>query len=472
MPNLQRRARKLLPAVVQLILGLLTLPPLGLSFLALVAFIPVVQVLLDPKRLREAVLNGFLYGFLLGACIYWGGGAKFALPVGCVIGIAWAASILLTGLAYRRVQTPLALFLLPLIWTFFELCFEYVDFGGFTISISATSIPLFSQLAALGGPYLLSFTLYTINIGILLALSRGLPLKIRKVSGFTAAGFLCLLLNYGAYRLLSPLAEGKEISVLVVQSFVDLEHINENGELIPTNSGQNPLKQWEEILEFAAAIEPDLVVLPETEFGQPVGIPNEVFSKNPPEIPNKLRNTVWMMYKKVLVPQQPSKVKKYIVSYTRAQGILHAQPKVRALPVAETNVITGAAAEVKTHAQVIGNPASLICYESVLGVMNRRYATQNPGFITVASGAINSLTVSNPMMREIEYVQLEINRLRAIESGKYVLRAANAVGSAVIDPRGRLVAKAPDNEFSTLAATIRTQHELTPYMRIAAWSAE
>lgn len=58
MPNLQRRARKLLPAVAQLILALLTLPPLGLSFLALVAFIPVVQVLLDPKRLWEAVLNG------------------------------------------------------------------------------------------------------------------------------------------------------------------------------------------------------------------------------------------------------------------------------------------------------------------------------------------------------------------------------------------------------------------------------
>jgi apolipoprotein N-acyltransferase len=469
MPELQRRAKKGLPAVAQLLVGLLTLPPFGLSFLSLVAFIPVAYLLLEPKRLWEAVINGFLYGLLLGACIYWGGGAKFALPVGFVIGITWATSVLLTGLAYRRTGEPFTLFLLPLIWTCFELGFEYVDFGGFTIGISATSMPIFAQLASLGGPYLLSFTLYTINIGLLITLSAQLSPRTRRGAGGIVTAFTLLLLSYGTYRLLTPLEKGELISVVVVQSFVDFEYVNDDGELTPTQSGQNPLKQWKEILTEIAAAEPELVVLPESEFGHSVGVPNEVFTTDPVPIPENLKKTIWMMYKKALVPGQPSKVKKYIVSYHPEKGILHTQPKVRALPVAETNVITGVAAEVRTHSRVTGNPASLICYESVLGVMNRRYAKQNPGFITVASGAINTLAAAKPYLREIEYVQLEINRLRAIESGRYVLRAANAVGSAIIDPRGRLIAKAPDNQFSILTNTIQTQQEQTPYMRIVAW---
>jgi apolipoprotein N-acyltransferase len=462
------KASKLLPALVQLLLTLLTLPPVGFSFLVFIAFMPVVVVLMRPDGLRLATLNGFIYGLGLGILVYAGGGLFAAVMVGGLIGISWATSILVVGAIYSHTRQGLYLFLLPLLLTLFESGFELFGWGGFTSSFCATSIPLFAQLASLGGTYLLNFTLYAINIGLLLAFSSQLALSTRRIGGGLGLAFFTMLIVYGAYRLKLPLEPGEDLTVMVVQSLIDMECHDGDGQLLEECSFDDIVSQSRAIVKAVASTAPDLVIMPETDYGFPLGIQNELHQASLPSLPSNI-STTWLMYKNSVDSDDPEKKRKYLVSYTAADGILHAQPKVQALPFIEDYVITPPVSSATTHVQAPGNPAGMICYESVLGLVNRHYANQRPGFIAVSSGAIDTDGAKSPFTREVELVQLEISRIRAIESGKFVVRAANAIGSAVIDPRGRFVAVAPHNEFVILTVTVRAQYGLTPYMQIVSW---
>jgi apolipoprotein N-acyltransferase len=61
--------------------------------------------------------------------------------------------------------------------------------------------------------------------------------------------------------------------------------------------------------------------------------------------------------------------------------------------------------------------------------------------------------------------QLEIATLRAVESRRYLVRAAATGFSAVIDPYGRTVAESGFDTHQVLNATVRASHVRTPYER-------
>jgi apolipoprotein N-acyltransferase len=60
---------------------------------------------------------------------------------------------------------------------------------------------------------------------------------------------------------------------------------------------------------------------------------------------------------------------------------------------------------------------------------------------------------------------LQIARVRAAEAGRYLLRSTNTGVSAVIDPRGALVATIPQFEPGVLKAPVRGYTGATPYAR-------
>jgi apolipoprotein N-acyltransferase len=55
--------------------------------------------------------------------------------------------------------------------------------------------------------------------------------------------------------------------------------------------------------------------------------------------------------------------------------------------------------------------------------------------------------------------------MRAIESQRFLVRAANDGISAVIDPRGEFVARAADFEAVVLRATITPRSGIPPFLR-------
>jgi apolipoprotein N-acyltransferase len=61
---------------------------------------------------------------------------------------------------------------------------------------------------------------------------------------------------------------------------------------------------------------------------------------------------------------------------------------------------------------------------------------------------------------------LEIARMRALENGRYLLRATNTGISAIIDERGRLLGTVPSFVRGDFAADIQPHAGATPYSRL------
>jgi apolipoprotein N-acyltransferase len=55
--------------------------------------------------------------------------------------------------------------------------------------------------------------------------------------------------------------------------------------------------------------------------------------------------------------------------------------------------------------------------------------------------------------------------MRAAETGRYLLRATNTGISAIIDARGRVVARTPQFETTVLAGEFRFHSGATPFVR-------
>ncbi len=61
---------------------------------------------------------------------------------------------------------------------------------------------------------------------------------------------------------------------------------------------------------------------------------------------------------------------------------------------------------------------------------------------------------------------LQISRMRAIETGRTMLRATNTGMTAIIDPRGRVVAKLPQFAEGILTGEVRGYAGATPYVKV------
>ncbi len=61
--------------------------------------------------------------------------------------------------------------------------------------------------------------------------------------------------------------------------------------------------------------------------------------------------------------------------------------------------------------------------------------------------------------------RLQMARLRALEAGRPMLRAANTGPSAAIDHRGRVVARTPQFQATVLSVTVEPRRGATPYVR-------
>jgi len=67
------------------------------------------------------------------------------------------------------------------------------------------------------------------------------------------------------------------------------------------------------------------------------------------------------------------------------------------------------------------------------------------------------------------YQHLQISRLRAMEAGRPMVRAANDGVSAVIGAHGEIVKSAPEYEVNVMRASVQPRIGLTPYARTGNW---
>ncbi len=82
------------------------------------------------------------------------------------------------------------------------------------------------------------------------------------------------------------------------------------------------------------------------------------------------------------------------------------------------------------------------------------------------------LTVSNDTWfgRSIGPLQhLQMARLRALENGRYVMRATSNGVTAIIDPQGRVTHRAPQFETAQVVGEVRAMHGETPFTSTGSW---
>ncbi|HET8790069.1 MAG TPA: nitrilase-related carbon-nitrogen hydrolase, partial [Modicisalibacter sp.] len=66
---------------------------------------------------------------------------------------------------------------------------------------------------------------------------------------------------------------------------------------------------------------------------------------------------------------------------------------------------------------------------------------------------------------------LQMARLRALENGRYLLRATSNGVTAIVDPQGDVIARAPQFETASISGDIHAMQGLTPFTRTGSWPA-
>jgi apolipoprotein N-acyltransferase len=106
-----------------------------------------------------------------------------------------------------------------------------------------------------------------------------------------------------------------------------------------------------------------------------------------------------------------------------------------------------------------------ICYEVVFPEIPR---TQ------VRHGATVLVTITNDAWYDgtsAPRQHLNQARLRAVETDRYLLRAATTGISAFADPTGRIIAELPMGREGTIYAHFKPKETMTPYVRFGDWFA-
>jgi apolipoprotein N-acyltransferase len=99
-----------------------------------------------------------------------------------------------------------------------------------------------------------------------------------------------------------------------------------------------------------------------------------------------------------------------------------------------------------------------ICFEAVFGGDIRLALPEATWLINVSNDAWFKDSTA-------PHQHLQIARMRALEVGRYLARATNTGISAIIDERGRIVARGAQFQAEVIHGDVRPLGSLTPYAR-------
>ena len=100
-----------------------------------------------------------------------------------------------------------------------------------------------------------------------------------------------------------------------------------------------------------------------------------------------------------------------------------------------------------------------ICYEDVYAREVRRALPEAGFLVNVSNDAWFGDTIA-------PHQHLQIARMRALEAGRYLLRATNTGITAIIDERGQVLARAPQFKPAALRGTFAARGGATPYVQL------
>jgi apolipoprotein N-acyltransferase len=103
-----------------------------------------------------------------------------------------------------------------------------------------------------------------------------------------------------------------------------------------------------------------------------------------------------------------------------------------------------------------------ICYEDVFGEEIIRALPEATILVNISNDAWFGDSIA-------PHQHLQMARMRALETGRYMLRSTNTGVSAIIDEKGIITASSPQFIPHVLSSKIKTFEGLTPYARFGNW---
>jgi apolipoprotein N-acyltransferase len=321
------------------------------------------------------------------------------------------------------------------------------------------------QIADLAGPFGLGLLIAAVNAVIAAALVPALRGRRPRLSAALVAAAVMLACAYGHWRLGQRFADGAPVPVAIVQ-----------GGAAPERAAQRAARLARQVALSRAAgdVAGGLIVWPEHAV-------EAYLEESSPTREAVLRLAGESGADVVLggpyFAPAAGGTRYHNSAYLVRDGRVAARyDKHRLVPFAEDGQLAGLRRGAAT-AYTAGSgsfvlPASplrlgtLLCVEAMFGDLARR---------AVNDGAEVLVTLSNDGWfghPEPARHQLEIAALRAVETRRYLVRAASTGISAIIDPHGRTLVESGFDTHQALHGTVRASHATTIYQRwgdIPAW---
>jgi apolipoprotein N-acyltransferase len=428
-------------------------PPYDLGWLAWIALVPLVLATLGVPP-RTAFRLGYLWGLAaFGSVLWWlvsfGVGA-WALGAGI---LALAPAVVVAVAAWADRGRPADVLWLPVLWTAAEFLRSQgpLAFPWALLGESQHATLVMAQAASAVGVFGLSFLVILANV----ALARLVARRVSAAGAVAAALALALTWAWGYAALHAPsVATGasRPLVAAVVQTTYST---------LPGRAALDArarIDQLDVLTRRAARAGAQVVVWPET------ASPTDILGD--PTVLNQFGG--WAREGRITLVASSLEGGLSDSAFVFApDGLLSGRyDKARLVPFAEFGERSETSPAVVPTLQ--GPLGIAICFESIFPDLARRSVVAGASLLAVQT---NDQWFAGPMAAS---QHAAIASLRAIEEGRYVLRAANDGVSEIIDPRGRVLARLAAGTPGVVVAPVVAASGLTPYARIGdvvAWGA-
>lgn len=476
-------------AVLSGLLLILSFPRAQLSLLALVALAPLVATLCLPRSRPKVFFLGYLTGliFFAGTCnwiydvmrVY---GHLSVLAAGGVLllfvlafALFFAAFALLIGELARRWQL-LALAAVPFVWVAVEWLRNYVPFGGFPWNLLGYAVAPhigWIQYAAYTGVYGVSFLVATVN-----ALLAGYWLAPSARRGYLLLAVVVALAGTEIWGWRLPPYPTTGHAVLVQTNLPQQEEFDPSW--VPKHSGEiSALEQITREAVTGGAAPPNLVIWPE--------VPVSFYFHHDPALRAQLLRLAQATRSYFLVgvvdyrpdaegnqiPYNSAVLLSPSGEFVSQYDKIHLVPFGEYLPLADwlswLGPLVAEVSAFRSGSEPVVLPAGreqvgvFICFESVFPGLVREFAERGAGVLVNISNDGWFGQSAAPAQH------FNMARMRAVETRRFLLRGTNTGITAVVDPLGRVVVRAPDHTRATLTAGFAYRSERTSYVRNGDW---
>ena len=464
------RKRATAAALTGLLLILAT-PPVPLGFLAWIALVPLMISLEQVRNWRESVLMGIITGVIFyTGTIHWVGqntGASLSAKIGSLllaipILSAWLGVVTLLYFALLRVFGRRGHVFAPILWSAHEMVWHYGELAAPWPLIALTQgsyLPIL-QLASVGGTTLI--TAWVVAINGLVAAGRE-----RRSTGLIVILMIAITWAGGAarerlVRLESP--DNSPATISLIQGNIEAA---KKWELGPEYS----LDVYVPITYDLARQKPDLIVWPETAapvlvkrdrfwrsyfraLSDSIQVPLVTGARHYDVIERRREpfNACFLIRPRKQV--EPGKrrfdiySKVHLVPFGERVPFQRWFPSLGKLNLGQAEFRPGPGMVVWEISTAEGSfrAAPLICYEAIFPDLGRKA-------VEMGADVLLNLTNDGWYNGTSEISQhLLLSRIRAIETGRMLVRATNTGVSAIIGPSGFIFQKLPENTRGALTS--------------------